>query len=394
MCLGALIDAGVPLDYLRDNLAKLGLEGEYCLRSETVLRRSQRATKVRVDLKIEPDADRHRHLPEIERLIRQANLPARAAEWSLKVFWQLAIAEGAVHGIAPEKVHFHEVGATDAIVDIVGTCLGLDWLDIGEIYCSALPTGGGSVKTAHGILPVPVPATVKLWEMRNVPVYGNGIARELVTPTGAAIVTALARDFGELPAMSLHCMGLGAGSQDLEIPNILRLWIGKLADLQLTASPFKQETIAVLKTQIDDLNPQIISYLFDLLYQAGALEVFTQAIGMKKSRPGIMLTVICTPDRQATCEQILFQETTTLGIRHQTQVRSILDRQIQNIKTDFGDIRLKIASFKQGGETRIVNIKPEYEDCARLATMHQQPWQTVHQHALDCWYRQNSSSMD
>jgi hypothetical protein len=385
MCLGALVDAGVPLDYLRDNLAKLGLGDEYTLRLESVLRRSQQATKVHVDLAIQPNHHRHRHLPTIEGLIHQSHLPPRATDWSLRTFRQLAIAEGQVHGIPPKNVHFHEVGATDAIVDIVGTCLGLDWLNIDQIYCSALPTGSGTVKAAHGILPVPVPAVVKLWEMRQVPIYSNGIAKELVTPTGAAIVTTLAQTFGDPPAMALIRMGLGAGSQDLEIPNVLRLWIGEAIEPQPIASPFKQEAIALLQTQIDDLNPQIISYLFDILYQAGALDVFTQAIGMKKSRPGILLTVICPSDRQSACEQILFRETTTIGIRHQIQHRSILDRHIQTIKTDFGEIRLKIASYQTAGQTHILNVQPEYEDCARLAALHHQPLHLIHQQAIAHW---------
>jgi uncharacterized protein (TIGR00299 family) protein len=197
-----------------------------------VHRNGQQATKVYVLLSDDDhhNADSHhhnRHLPEIEQLITAANLPPRAAAWSLAVFRQLAVAEGAVHGISAEQVHFHEVGAVDAIIDIVGTCLGLDWLGIDQLYCSALPTGGGTIKAAHGILSVPVPAVLKLWEMRGTPVYSNGIERELVTPTGAAIATTLATDFGSPPAMTLQKVGLGAGSRDLPIPNILRLWLGE-----------------------------------------------------------------------------------------------------------------------------------------------------------------------
>jgi len=270
MCLGALVHAGVPLDYLQDKLGLLGLTQEYHLRAESVHRNGQLATKVLVDvitnvtlppfedgvdpyptfdnhphpsnpphlhlaqahsqqhasLGDRPSADTHshstRHLPEIEHLITAAQLPSRAQAWSLAVFRQLAIAEGAVHGIPPEQVHFHEVGATDAIVDIVGTCLGLDWLGIDELYCSPLPTGGGIIRAAHGQLPVPAPAVLKLWEMRQVPIYSNGIQRELVTPTGAAIATTLAIQFGSPPTMTLQRIGLGAGSRNLPIPNILR----------------------------------------------------------------------------------------------------------------------------------------------------------------------------
>ncbi len=260
MCLGALVSAGVPLEYLSETLKRLGIEQEYHLRAESVHRNGQFATKVHVDLLTSdkklhhPDQEHQpshahehdhkhdhssshshhtsehpptRHLPEIEQLITTANLPPQAQEWSLAIFRKLAEAEGAVHGIPPNQVHFHEVGATDAIVDIVGTCLGFDWLGIDQFYCSALPTGGGTVRAAHGRLPVPVPAVLKLWEMHQVPIYSNGIERELVTPTGAAIAVTLATRFGAPPAMTMHKVGLGAGSLQFSIPNILRLWIGE-----------------------------------------------------------------------------------------------------------------------------------------------------------------------
>ena len=395
MCLGALVDAGVPLEYLSDRLKGLGIEKEYCLRSQRVNRNGQVATKVDVDVFAEhahshdnPSRSHHhhhhppaRHLPEIEQLIQGAELPSRVEEWSLKVFRQLAIAEGFVHGIAPEKVHFHEVGATDAIVDIVGTCLGLDWLGIDELYCSSMPTGGGTVKAAHGRLPVPVPAVMRLWEARQVPVYSNGIDKELVTPTGAAIAVALATQFGSPPAMMLERIGLGAGSHDLPLPNILRLWLGQATQGNMV------ENISVLETQIDDLNPQAIGYVFEELFKVGALDVFTQAIGMKKSRPGILLTVICLPEKASACETILFRETTTLGIRHLIQQRSILKREIHQIETILGTIRIKIASQKDG---KVLNVQPEYEDCAELARKSDRPWREVYQLALDSWYHKVS----
>ncbi|PZV04530.1 MAG: TIGR00299 family protein, partial [Leptolyngbya sp.] len=280
MCLGALVDLGVPITYLIEQLGRLGISQEYKLWTESVDRNGQRATKFHVDLVFEsgevvnPDhfatfashpyhlhsateatvlansitgshepghSHPHaslsmqdaaaslppiRHLPEIERLITVAQLPAQAEAWSLAVFRQLAAAEAAVHGVPIEQVHFHEVGATDAIVDIVGTCLGLDWLGIEELHCSALPTGGGTIRAAHGRMPVPTPAVLKLFEMRQVPIYYNDIDRELVTPTGAAIATTLATHFGSPPTMILHKVGLGAGTQNLPIANVLRLWVG------------------------------------------------------------------------------------------------------------------------------------------------------------------------
>ncbi len=400
MFLGALIDAGVPWDYLQDNLANLGISAEYQLKLEKVHRKSQLATKVHVHLLTATEEHHHhhhhhfpaRHLPEIQQIINSASISSRAKDWSLQIFQQLAIAEGAVHGIAPERVHFHEVGATDAIMDIVGTCLGLDWLNIEHLYCSAMPTGGGTIKAEHGMLPVPVPAVLELWQLRGVPVYDNGIKKELVTPTGAAIATTLATDFGSPPAMTIEKIGLGAGTRDLAIPNILRLWVGTATQAkEQKKTQFIQETITVLETQIDDLNPQVIAYTSERLLQTGALDVFSQAITMKKSRLGTLLTVICFPQQADTCKQIIFQETSTLGIRERNQYRSILQREIKSVNTKYGAVKVKIASWGEGDTTTIINVQPEYEDCAILARQHNIPWQQIHQATLDA-YGSNSKN--
>ena len=360
MFLGALVSAGMPLDYLIRQLQGLNLMAEYTISNQLVEKQGQVATKIEVNLTAQAN-HHHRHLPEIEQLIQQAHFPPQVTQMSLAVFRRLAEAEGKVHGIEPEKVHFHEVGATDALVDIIGTCLGLDYLGIKTLYCSPLPTGGGTVKAAHGKLSVPVPAVLELWQTRQVPVYSNGIDKELVTPTGAAIVTTLAVDFGQPPAMKLQKIGLGAGNLDLPLPNILQLWLGEAN--QETCL----ETVAMLETQIDDCNPQIFGYLFEQLLEVGAKDVFTQPLGMKKNRPGILLTVICDLDKIEICEQIIFQETTTLGIRRQIQTRSVLERNIVTVVTKFGNVRVKVA--RKGRE--IINIKPEYEDCVNLAHQHQ-----------------------
>jgi pyridinium-3,5-bisthiocarboxylic acid mononucleotide nickel chelatase len=426
MCLGALVDAGVPLAYLNSQLDKLGIQSEYKLRSNHVHHNGQIATKVHVDLTAihsstdskaahghhhhhdDHEHDHHHHhehshddhhhhhhydtpqrnLPQIEELINGANLPSRASQWSLDIFRKLAIAEGAVHGIDPSEVHFHEVGAVDAIVDIVGTCLGLDYLEIDKLYCSPLPTGGGTVKAAHGILPVPVPAVLKLFAARQVPVYSNGIDRELVTPTGAAIAVTLATEFGAAPPMQLQSIGLGAGTIELSIPNILRMWIGTLSTVVASGAVRADclETIQVLTTQIDDLNPQSIGYIFELLFQAGAVDVFTQGIGMKKSRPGVLLTVICPLDRLVECEQVIFTETSTLGIRRREEVRSILPREIESVTTKYGTVRVKIARNNLEGDDRVINIQPEYEDCATLARTHQVTWREIHQTVMAVKY--------
>ncbi|MEG4853654.1 nickel pincer cofactor biosynthesis protein LarC [Microcoleus sp. B5-D4] len=460
MCIGALVHAGVPLEYLIEKLNLLGISTEYQLRTELVHRNTQQATKFYVDLaadlslkpenpatELDPsetesptfDARRHHHhhgeehshshgeedaeishshhrnLPEIEQIIVSAKLPPRVEAWSLAVFGKLAEAEGAVHGIPASEVHFHEVGATDAIIDIVGTCLGLDWLDIEEFYFSAMPTGGGTVKAAHGRLAVPTPAVMRLWETHRVPVYSNGIDRELCTPTGTAIACTLASAFGPPPPMQIQAIGLGAGSRNLAIPNILRLWIGEKSEgssatdsvtdvtdvrkraegrgkfLNNTQFPITDsqlpitnsiETITVLETQIDDLSPQAIGYVFDALFAAGALDVFTAPIVMKKSRLGVLLTAICHPEFEDACEAVIFRETTTLGIRRSTQQRTILHREIQTVQTEYGEIKIKVA---KSGQT-IVNVQPEYEDCAEIARLKNISWREVHRLALQSWY--------
>ncbi|MEG3840941.1 nickel pincer cofactor biosynthesis protein LarC [Microcoleus sp. herbarium14] len=464
MCLGALVHAGVPLDYLIEKLNLLGISTEYQLRTELVHRNTQQATKFHVDLVADlslkpenpadsvldpsvtesPTFDRarhhhhhgeehshshgeedaeisdthHRHLPQIEDIIVSAKLPARVEAWSLAVFRKLAEAEGAVHGIPANQVQFHEVGATDALVDIIGTCLGLDWLDIDEFYFSAMPTGGGTVKAAHGRLAVPTPAVMRLWETHRVPVYSNGIDRELCTPTGTAIACTLASGFGPQPPMQVQAIGLGAGSRMLAIPNILRLWIGEkqegssatdsvtdvtdvtderkreegrekfLNNAQFPMPnaqcpmPNSQETICVLETQIDDLSPQAIGYVFDALFAAGSLDVFTAPIVMKKSRLGVLLTAICHPEFQDACEAVIFRETTTLGIRRSTQQRTILHREIETVQTEYGEVQIKVA---KSGQT-IVNVQPEYEDCAKIARLKNISWREVHRLAQQSWY--------
>ena len=428
MCIGALVHAGVPLDYLIEKLNLLGISTEYQLRTELVHRNTQQATKFYVDLAAdlslkpenpatdftldpsetesptfeghhhhhhgeehshshgEADAEishtHHRHLPEIEQIIVSAKLPPRVEAWSLAVFRLLAEAEGAVHGIPPNEVHFHEVGATDAIVDIVGTCLGLDWLEIQEFYFSAMPTGGGTVKAAHGKLAVPTPAVMRLWETHRVPVYSNGIDRELCTPTGTAIACTLAAGFGPPPPMQIQAIGLGAGSRNLAIPNILRLWIGEKSFVGKENLTNDREAICVLETQIDDLSPQAIGYVFDALFAAGALDVFTAPIVMKKSRLGVLLTAICHPEFQDACEAVIFRETTTLGIRRSTQERTILHREIQKVQTEYGEVQIKVAKSGQ----MITNVQPEYEDCASIARVKNISWREVHRLALQSWY--------
>ena len=377
MCLGALLDVGVPLSYLQEQLQKLGISDRYQLTAESVNRQGQQATLADV---VCEEGHHHRHLSDITAMITQAKFPKRVEDWSIEVFTQLAIAEGNVHGMPPENVHFHEVGAVDAIVDIVGTCLGLDWLDIEQVFCSPLPTGGGTVKAAHGELSVPVPAVLQLWSQRQVPVYSNGIQMELVTPTGAAIATTLATSFGEPPAMMLHRIGLGAGQADLRLPNAVRLWIGAVED-----SVDDLETVMLLETQIDDMNPQIMGVVFERLMDIGAMDVWTQAIAMKKQRSGVLISVLCGMDLVESCEDILFQETTTLGIRRSQQVRRILKRVFETVETPYGNISIKLAFRNQ----EVWNVQPEYEDCVRAAQEHGLSWWKVQQSAIATWHQAN-----
>ncbi|MDB9525817.1 nickel pincer cofactor biosynthesis protein LarC [Oscillatoria sp. CS-180] len=427
MCLGALVSAGVPLTYLQENLAQLNLPEIVELQQSVVHKNGIAATKVDVVLPHETDAATvHppvRHLHDIKQIITSASLPEPVVAWSLAIFQRLAIAEGSVHGIAPETVHFHEVGATDAIVDIVGTCLGLNWLGIDELHCAPLPTGGGTIRAAHGRLPVPAPAVLALMMMAQVPIYSTGLQGELVTPTGAAIATELATHFGNPPSMRLHKVGLGAGNKDFALPNILRLWIGEaMADSAQkhphpvphghpaqevtpqslshkhdgshnSATPNIEqrqgiEMVTVLETQVDDLSPQAIGYLYDRLFEAGALDVFTQTVMMKKSRPGHLITVIVYPPQAESCERVLLQETTTLGVRRMMQNRLRLRRDVIPLETPLGTVRMKLAF--QPNQDVPFKAHPEYEDCATLARHHQLPWRDVHNQALCHWQRQES----
>ncbi len=383
MCLGALMDCGVPLDYLKGSLQQLGLQGEFDLQVSRVQRAGQPALHAVVDVVPASHPGHHshshgRHWPQIRDLIERSDLSHWVKARSLEIFHTLAQAEAEVHQMPIDKVHFHEVGAVDALVDIVGTCIGLEWLQVEQVICSPHPIGGGWVDAAHGRMAVPVPAVIQLWEGARVPVFSNGVEAELVTPTGAALSVTLAQSFGPPPAMRVIKVGSGAGTRDLPIPNLLRLWLGESAGADLT------ETIAVLETQIDDLNPQVIAYTFEGLMESGALDVFTQPITMKQNRPATLVTVICPLDRVQICEGILFSETTTLGIRKSLQQRTLLERRFDQVETPYGEISIKIASRYN----QIINAQPEFRDCAAKARQFNVPVQTIWLEAQSAWRRQ------
>ncbi len=356
MTLGALVDAGCNLAEIEAQLRRLPVPG-WTISAKKVMRRGFRATHVKVT---SSDPQRHRSLSEILQLIERAQLPAPVAERASSIFTRLGQAEALVHGTPVEKVHFHEVGAVDAIVDIVGAAAGFEQLGIEQFFCSPLNVGGGRVQTAHGNLPVPAPATAEL--LRGAPTYSNGIERELVTPTGAAIVATMARQFGPQPEMTAAAIGLGAGSNDLaEQPNVLRLFIGESAGRADDAT--FDEDIVVLEANLDDMSPQIYGFFAERALEAGALDVFSLPVQMKKNRPGQLITVLCKPADREKLSEMLFRETTTLGVRQSSVKRRTLQRESLSVQTSLGPIRMKIARL----HGQILNAAPEYEDCQKVA---------------------------
>jgi uncharacterized protein (TIGR00299 family) protein len=324
----------------------------------------------------EPQHHEHgRGLKEIREVIRKAAISEGAKNTAVTIFEALGAAEAKIHNSDIESVHFHEVGAADAMVDITCAAVGIEALGVDEIVCSPLNVGGGTVKCAHGTFPVPVPATVEL--LKGAPVYSSGIQVELVTPTGAAIVKTIAKRFASFPAMTIEKSGYGAGSRDFPgHPNVLRLTIGESQDG--VAANVSQEVISVLEANLDDLNPQVFGYVVDRLLEEGALDVFAMPVQMKKNRPGMLLTVLAKPGDASRLTQIIFTETSTLGVRRREEQRQALARKWITVGTRWGDVRLKIASMNG----TVTNYAPEYEDCRKLAAEHHVPLKSVMQEAL------------
>lgn len=321
-----------------------------------------------------PHEHSHRGLSEIRKIICAARISESAKKTATAIFEALGAAEAKIHNMPIESVHFHEVGAVDAIVDIVCAAVGSEALDVDEIVCSPLNVGGGTVKCAHGTFPVPAPATVEL--LKHAPVYSSGVQAELVTPTGAAVVKTLARRFAAFPEMKIEKSGYGAGSREFaEHPNVLRLVIGEGA--AKTEAKTTSETITLLEANLDDLNPQVFGYVLDRLLEEGALDAFGMPVQMKKNRPGTLLSVMCKPEDASKLTQLLFTETTTLGVRRRDEVRQILARRWENVRTQWGEVRIKIASMNG----TVTNYAPEYEDCRRIAAEHRVPLKTVMQEA-------------
>ncbi|TYB30766.1 MAG: nickel pincer cofactor biosynthesis protein LarC [Candidatus Mcinerneyibacterium aminivorans] len=390
MTIGALLDLGIDKDYLIKELSKLNIDG-YKLKVEKNKKNGITGTDFKVILEHKYTHDEHNHseehnhnhghsheseknhdnkhsnnhshnhdhhndhehrnLNDITNLIKSSTLNKNVKNLSLKMFQYVAEAEAKVHDTDISEIHFHEVGALDSIIDIVGTAILIDKLNPDKIYFSQLHVGTGFVECAHGTIPVPAPATVEI--LKGIPVYSSGIRSELVTPTGAAIAKTLADDFISLPQMEIDEIGYGIAKKDLEITNVLRVIKGKK----------KHKNLIMLETNIDDMNPEIYSYLYDKLFEAGALDVYLTNIMMKKNRPAVKINVLTTSNKIEDIEDILYEETTTLGIRKYNIERTTLKREIKKIDTEYGKIKIKIA-YRDG---KILKYAPEYEDCKRIA---------------------------
>ena len=422
MFLGALVDAGVPLKTLEDTVTALDVGARLAV--SRVTRSGISATKVDVYVGDEKDLPReeywarksehvsepghswHKHehghthahhdhpheteasgapvgssqhshsrgLTEIRAIIGKAAISESSKRTAIAMFAALGAAEAKIHNLPIEQVHFHEVGAVDAMVDIVCAAVGAEVLGVDEIISSPLNMGGGSVECAHGTFPVPAPATVEL--LKGASVYSSGVRAELVTPTGAAIVSTLATRFASFPEMTIEKSGYGAGSRDFSgLPNVVRLTIGQAASMR--AAKTHDETITVLEASLDDLNPQLFGYVMDRLLEKGALDAFGMPLQMKKNRPGTLLTVLCKPEIADELTHLIFAETTTLGIRRREEMRQTLARRWESVQTEWGEVRIKIASMNG----TVTNCAPEYEDCRQIATKHNVPLKTVMQEA-------------
>jgi pyridinium-3,5-bisthiocarboxylic acid mononucleotide nickel chelatase len=426
MFLGALLDAGVPLDLFRHTVKALGVDAR--LEVARVQRSGISALKVDVISAGEKDLPReefwekkgeseghhhhheaehhhgyshsehehhshdhghthehhheHRGLKEIRQIIGKAAISEPAKEQAIRIFEALGAAEAKIHNVEIEKIHFHEVGAIDAIVDITCAAVGAEALKVDAIICSPLNVGGGTVKCAHGTFPIPAPATLEL--LRNAPVYSGKIQNELVTPTGAAIVSVLASRFTQFPRMKPEKVAYGAGTRDFkDFPNVLRLTIGET--LEEHAALIPEEAITILEANVDDMTPQLFGYVMERTLQEGALDVFATAVQMKKNRPGMLLTVLCRPEDAQRLTKLIFAETTTLGVRIREEKRARLVRRHLAVNTRWGEVRMKVANLNGS----VSNYAPEYEDCRRIAEQQHVPLKTVMQEAIKIYLERN-----
>jgi uncharacterized protein (TIGR00299 family) protein len=361
------VDAGLPFEALRDELGKLRLGG-WSLERREVMKRAFRATKI--DVRVDGESDRgghghagrpadrrhpHRTLPAILEIVGESDLATSVKTAAARIFTRLAEAEGRAHGMPAEEVQFHDVGAVDAIVDVTGACIGLALLGVESVHCSALPIGGGMVRGPHGLIPVPGPGTAEL--LKGFPVVDTGVKRELVTPTGAAILTTLAASAGAMPAMTVGAVGYGAGTMELEAPNVVRVFLGE------AAGPAGLESIMQVETTVDDMSPQLYEPLMERLFEAGALDVYLTPVLMKKSRPGVVVTALCEPAAVSALARACFEESTTIGVRWTAYQRERLPREMVTLETALGPVAFKVSRL----DGRVVTVTPEFEDVKRLA---------------------------
>ena len=400
MFIGALIDCGLNFDLLKSELKKLGVGG-YDLSVSRVNRSGIFASKFDVQLHNGHDHHGHSHehqhehhhehkhehehnhehrsLSEIKRIINSSDLSERVKDRAQQIFQHIGEAEAKIHNVPIETIHFHEVGALDSIIDIVGACIGLDALRIDRIISSPLHVGSGTFTCAHGTYPVPGPATAEL--LRGVPIYSKDIVGELVTPTGAAIISTLGASYGPLPMMKIELIGYGAGTRTYpKFPNVLRALVGELEE-DADQTPM---TVTVIEANIDDLNAQVFGHLMEKLLTAGALDVFYTPVQMKKNRPGVLVTLLCKPEDKQLMIEHVFRETTTIGVRYRNEKREVLRRDFVTLETNYGPIKIKVSRAPDG---RVMNYAPEFEDCKYAAEKHHVPVREVQTAALNAYIK-------
>ncbi|NIQ37404.1 MAG: nickel pincer cofactor biosynthesis protein LarC [Proteobacteria bacterium] len=369
MILGGLIDLGVPQKIIEEGLGKIELEPFEIV--PTVGKRAHlRGTHIRI--RPEKKSVKERNFREIRNLLEKGRLEKEIKQAGVEVFRRIAEVEGRIHQTKPDQVHFHEVGALDSIVDIIGSLIGIEFLGVDAVYASRIPLGRGMIQSRHGFLPVPAPATVEL--LRGVPVYDSRVEGELVTPTGAALIMAIADRFGDMPDMEIEKVGYGLGDRDLgNIPNMLRIFLGT------GRSPLPQDRVILVETDIDDMNPEFFEPLMDRLFAQGALDVSFIPIQMKKNRPGTTVRAICEESSRARIVETFFRESTTIGVRYFSVNREKLERRVESVETPFGRVKVKISRNREG---EIHHVSPEYEDCRRLSVKNKIPVVEVYQEAL------------
>jgi len=377
MTVGALLDAGLEIETLEKELNKLGLSG-YQLEVNKVVKKGISATQFKVKIKEEGVERRFKDILDI---LEKSKLDEEIKKETEKIFFNIAQAESKIHRKDIDKIHFHEIGGLDSIIDITSAVIGIKTLEIEEIYSSTLPVGRGFVKCAHGVIPVPAPATLEL--LKNIPIYSGGIESEMITPTGAGIIGTLAKSFGERPLMKIERIGYGAGEKEFTIPNLLRVSIGeKILKVENLKDGYVSDEAILIETNIDDMNPEFYDYIMDQLFSQGALDVFLTPVQMKKNRPAHMLSIIVYEQNLKEILEVLFSESTTLGIRIREIKRLRLAQQNFIAETKYGKIKVKVGMFK--GE--IKNIAPEYEDCKKMAKQHKVPLKEVYDEAMKITY--------